>query len=199
MNEWGAITVIAIGYIYLAARKKEETINLRLSNLVEKISVNCLNHETINILTNLKLNFNSFIVRLNFLLENLRQIEKDDCNEYEKCGRLLNLVNFRAECIKMDVQEKWGNEQFLFDIRKRLKYTLNAENEPELRILFYCDLEHWAWQVVNIIDKLRELTKIENKFNRHQFSKLVDDLSAISQPLLQKELKNKSNNYFCKL
>ena len=108
MNEWGAITVIGIGYIYLAARKKEETINLRLSNLVEKIIVNCLNHETINILTNLKLNFNSFIGRLNFLLENLRQIEKDDCNEYEKRGRLLNLVNFRAECIKMDVTREMG-------------------------------------------------------------------------------------------
>lgn len=58
---------------------------------------------------------------------------------------------------------------------------------------------HWAWQVVNIIDKLRELTKVENKFNRYQLLKLIDDLSEISQPSLEEELKNKNDNCICKL
>lgn len=199
MNEWGAITVIAISYIYLAARKKEESINFRLSNLIEKISVKCQFHVTKKILQNLKEDFNCYVERVNWLLENLRSIARDKCNEHEKLDRLRNLVDITAESIRIGGEEKWGNDEFLFDIRQRLKYILNAENDLDLRTILYSDIMHWAWQVVNIIDKLRELTKVENKFNRYQLLKLIDDLSEISQPSLEEELKNKNDNCICKL
>ena len=199
MNEWGAITVIAISYIYLAARKKEESINFRLSNLIEKISVKCQFHVTKKILQNLKEDFNCYVERVNWLLENLRSIARDKCNEHEKLDRLRNLVDITAESIRIGGEEKWGNDEFLFDIRQRLKYILNAENDLDLRTILYSDIMHWAWQVVNIIDKLRELTKVENKFNRYQLLKLIDDLSEISQPSLEEELKNKNENCICKL
>ena len=137
MNELGAITVIAISYIYLVGRKKEESINFRLSNLIEKISVKCQFHVTKKILQNLKEDFNCYVERVNWLLENLRSIARDKCNEHEKLDRLRNLVDITAESIRIGGEEKWGNDEFLFDIRQRLKYTLNAENDLDLRTILY--------------------------------------------------------------
>ena len=127
--------VFELGWWYF-----EKTLNEKLSIIVDKMIVESDHQETKNTLKNLKMTFNSFTSRLDFFVENLTRLAKDEITDQEKIGKLADLLNSQGKIISKEAIDVWGCHKFINETLKRLKVDANNAEYKSLQFLFNTDM-----------------------------------------------------------
>ena len=84
--------------------------------------------------------FNSFTSRLDFFVENLTRLAKDEITDQEKIGKLADLLNSQGKIISKEAIDVWGCHKFINETLKRLKVDANNAEYKSLQFLFNTDM-----------------------------------------------------------
>lgn len=172
--------VFELGWWYF-----EKTLNEKLSIIVDKMIVESDHQETKNTLKNLKMTFNSFTSRLDFFVENLTRLAKDEITDQEKIGKLADLLNSQGKIISKEAIDVWGCHKFINETLKRLKVDANNAEYKSLQFLFNTDMYDLSCKIACVIGLFDSLINTDGKFDNRKFWDYINVLHNILWRKLQ--------------
>ena len=182
-NEQVIIICLLVFGASIVVRKlfRNETLNEKLSVIIDKMISESTDQDCKQELKKLKINFNSFVSRLNYFLEKLDSIEYYALDKYIY-NDLDVILNTQGKILKHEAENVWGNSLVVKETLKSLSKDIDTDDYKKLKTLWQSDIHHWSWQIVAEIEALELLNNKDVQFDNGKFNTLIDDFKKLLMP-----------------
>jgi hypothetical protein len=187
-NEQVIIICLLVLGASIVVRKlfRNETLNEKLSIIIDKMISESTDQDCKQELKKLKINFNSFVSRLNYFLEKLDSIEYYALDKYIY-NDLDVILNTQGKILKHEAEIFWGNSLVVKETLKSLSKDINNDDYKKLKTLWQSDIYNWSWQISVEIEALELLNNKDVKFDNGKFNTLIDDFKKLLMPMSETE------------